>query len=373
MRRLVLIALVLAVASQELRSQTVVVRELTGTPVVVEEAFSDLTQVVELADGRVLVYDAIERRLDVVSFVDGQRQSVTTQGAGPREFRAIVSALRAAGDTLLLWDPPNDRVLALSPSGVAIGTWPSEGRTPRGTRLIRAYPRALDQRGSFYATQQAPTDGDSATLVRVRSSDGRTDTLTRLPSLQLRPERAGPGVIRVRAPGFPSLDAWGVFPDGRVLVVRGTGYLPEIIAADGSVRRGAAIAYVPAPVTAAMRSEQLRTVVREMQRRLLREAGGGRSVTLPRVEPVEPAVWPTHLPAVASATIHIDGKQRAWVHVTDASAAQRYDLLDVDGRRVGSVRLPSGARLVGMGRDAVYVAVEDADGLLQLRRYATPQ
>lgn len=372
MRRLLLIALVCAATSQELRSQTVVVRELAGASVAIEEAFSDITQVVELADGRVLVYDAIERRLDVVSFVDGQRQSVTTQGAGPREFRAIVSALRIAGDTLLLWDPPNDRVLALAPNGAPIGTWPSEGRTPRGTRLIRAYPRALDQRGSFYGTQQAPTDGDSATLVRVRSADGRTDTLTRFPSLQLRPERAGPGVVRVRAPGFPSLDAWGVFPDGRVLVVRGAGYVPEIIAADGSVRRSAAVAYTPTAVTAAMRSEQLRTVVREMQRRLLREAGGGRSVTLPRVEPVEPSAWPTHLPAVASPTIYIDSKQRAWVHVTDASAALRYDLLDGTGRRVGSVRLPAGARLVGMGRDAVFVAGEDADGLLLLRRYATP-
>lgn len=373
MRRLLMLVLVLAASSKESRGQAVVVRELAGTPVVVEEAFSDITQIVELADGRVLVYDAIERRLDLVSFLAGQRRSVTTMGAGPREFRSIVGALRIPGDSILLWDPQNDRVLVLAPSGEALGTWPAEGRSPRGVRLIRAYPRALDQVGSFYGTQQLPTDGDSAHLVRVRIADGRTDTLTRLPARQLRPERAAPGVIRVRAPGFPSVDAWGVFPDGRVLVVRGGSYVPEIHAPDGTVRRGAAIAFTATPVTAAMRSEQLRSVVREMQRRLLREAGGGRSVTLPRVEPVEPAVWSMHLPAVASPTILIDSKQRAWVHVTDSGAAQRFDLLDDSGRRSGSVRLPVGARLVGMGRDAVFVTLEDEDGLLQLRKYALPQ
>lgn len=369
MRRLVAL---LASPLSSVTGQAVPELLLRGQPTVVAEAFSDISQAVELADGRVVVYDAVERRLDLVDFARGQRQRLASQGAGPQEFRMIVAALRVPGDSVLLWDPANDRVLAIGPTGNVVGTWPAEGRSGRGVPLIRAYPRAADATGHLYALQQRPTDGDTATLLRLRVRDGATDTLARVPVPQLRPERAGAGVIRVRPPGFPALDAWAVFADGRVLIVRAAGYLPEILHPDGRRQRAAAVPFTPIAVTEAMRQAQLREAVREMQRRLLREAGGGRAVALPRVEAAEPASWPTQLPPIASTVVPVDSKQRAWVHVRDAGSGARYDLLDASGRRVASLRLPPELRLVALGRESVYAATEDEDGFLELRRYPLP-
>jgi hypothetical protein len=320
------------------------------------------------------VYDAIERRLDLLSLPAGERRVVARPGAGPGEYRTLTAVLRIAGDTLLLWDPGNDRVLALSARGEAIGNWPADGRTPRGTRLVRALPSVADAVGHLYGVQQRPTDGDTAALVRVRIRDGAADTLARFVVPQLRPQRTAAGVVRVRAPGFPTVDAWGVFADGRILFVRGDGYQPEIVLADGTRRRAAAIGYAAVPVTSAMRRAHVAAVVREMERRLRREASGGATVTMPRVEGVEPETWPTQLPPIASSTILVDALQRAWVQLTDADVSRpRYDLLDREGRRVAAFRLPAGGRLVALGRESLYVTVEDADGLLELRRYAMPR
>jgi hypothetical protein len=49
----------------------------------------------------------------------------------------------------------------------------------------------------------------------------------------------------------------------------------------------------------------------------------------------------------------------------------RYDLVDRDGAVIDRVRLPEGHRVVGFGRDVLYVVRRDADDVeyLQLRPY----
>jgi hypothetical protein len=60
--------------------------------------------------------------------------------------------------------------------------------------------------------------------------------------------------------------------------------------------------------------------------------------------------------------------------VADAATAtgDRFDLLDANGRRLQAVRLPEGMRLVGMGKEVLYLTKEDEDGLLHLLRYPLP-
>lgn len=368
------LALTCALAACPLAAQLPAVRPLAAPTSEFAEPFSALGVVLELADGRVLVHDAIERRFAVVDLRTGASTEVARPGGGPREYRGIHAALRVAGDSVLAWDPQNDRVHLLAPDGSLVGPWASGARDARAAAVVRTVPREVDARGRLYANVRRVTAGDSTSLVRIDPATGAQDTLARFATLQLRPRRLAAGVIGVRAPGFPAQDAWGVLPDGRVLYVHGTGYVPEVIRADGRRTRAPAIPHAPAPVSAADRAGHLREVKAAMEGMLRREAGGGRAATIPRVEVEAPDSWPAARPPVLDVLIRVDARQRGWVRVADPAwpGVERYDLLDGDGRRVGAVRLGPGVRVVGMGKDVVYTAREDADDLLWLERRPLP-
>jgi hypothetical protein len=281
---------------------------------------------------------------------------------------------RISGDSLLIWDPGNDRVLALAPDAAMLGPWPIVRRDSSDRSLARMIPREIDARQRWYAAVRAVTAGDTTTLVRFDARTRRQDTLQRFLTPQLRPVRTAAGVVKVRAPGFPALDAWGVFPDGRVLFVHGATYQPEIIQPDGSRHRAASVPFTALAVTGADRVHHLTEAANELTRRLKRELSSGRGGTMPRVEAEPPSAWPSHLPPLRDPVIWIDSRQRGWVRVVDPErkAGDRYDLLDSSGRRIGTLRLPDRVLLVGMGRGVFYGAREDDDGLLHLQRYPLP-
>jgi hypothetical protein len=213
-------------------------------------------------------------------------------------------------------------------------------------------------------------------VVRLQPGVPRRDTLFAYSRPRLRPTRGPAGTIRVIAPGFPPIHAWGVFPDGRVIIVRGDQYQPEIVHPNGTRTTAPVIAYTPVRVTATERAAHLRDVEAEMRHMLRMElasaAKGGAS--LPRIEAIAPERWPTNLPALRDARILVDSRERAWVAVHDHArdAGDRYDLLDASGRRVDAVSLPPGVRLLAMGHGVIYATREDADGLVQLLRYPLP-
>jgi hypothetical protein len=172
------------------------------------------------------------------------------------------------------------------------------------------------------------------------------------------------------------VDAWGVYPGGRVLFVHGADYQPEIINADGSRKRLAPLPFPLLPVTDADRARHLKEIATQLEQMLGRElaGGAGKGGRIPRVEAEPPATWPSHMPPLRDPVIRIDSRQRAWVLVTDPAqgTGDRYDLLDANGRRVDAVRLPRGVRLAGMGSGVLYAVREDEDGLLHLLRYPLP-
>lgn len=355
-------------------AQSPAVRTVATTPVEFASPFSSIANLVELADGNVLFFDAVERRLGVADLRSGVFKEVARQGAGPLEYRGVASTLRIPGDSVLIWDPGNGRILALAPDGKALGPWPHAGRDSATTALARMVPRETDASRRWYVPVRAVTAPDTTTLVRIDPIARRQDTLGRFATPRLRPVRSAEGVVKAHAPGFPPVDAWGVFPDGRVLFIHGANYQPEIINADGTRTRAAPVSFASLPVTDADRARHLKDVAAQLERMLGQELAGGRAATMPRVEAEPPATWPTHMPPLRDAHIRIDSRQRAWVFVTDPAqgTGARYDLLNSNGRRVDAVRLPKGVRLVGMGRGVFYGVREDEDGLLHLLRYPLP-
>lgn len=350
-----------------------IARALATTHVEFAEPFSAVANLIELADGRVLLFDAIERRLGIADLARGSFTAVAQQGAGPMEYRTVGAALRIAGDSVLLWDPGNARIMALSRDGAPLGAWPSTGRDARTTALARDVPREVDDAGRFYAALRRVSTGDTTTLVRIAPATGRQDTLARYATPQLRPVRSAQSVVKVIAPGFPAQDAWGVFPDGRVLFIHGADYVPEVIRPDGTRMRAAAIPFERVTVGAVEKDQHLKEAAAELERMLRRELGRG-SGTMPRIEAEPPAAWPAVMPPIRDAHVRVDSRRRAWVLIREGGtpAGDRYDLLDADGRRIDAIRLPAGMRLVGMGKDVLYLTREDGDGLQYLRRYPLP-
>jgi hypothetical protein len=178
----------------------------------------------------------------------------------------------------------------------------------------------------------------------------------------------------VRAPGFATQDAWGVFRDGRVVVVRGSNYQPFIYLPDGTRRTATPIPFRTLPVTAEDRREELAATQRLLNdaRRRSRSAEASQRMSALRV--MEPEAWATHKPPLRDAVIRVDSRDRAWVPVHDADAhlGARFDLLDRDGRRIDAIRIPRGERLVGFGRGTLFTVRRDDDDLSYLRRYQLP-
>jgi hypothetical protein len=354
------------------RAQERAARTITATPAEFGTAFSTISALVELADGRVLIHDAIERTLGVADLRSGAFDLVARQGAGPLEYRMVASLVRVPGDSILLWDPVNARTLLLAPDGR-----PKEARVVRDARQRPIAfggnaPREVDAEGTWYVGFRQVTSPDQTALVRIAPATGRHDTLMLFATPRMRPRRSSAGVVQALSPGFPPRDAWGVFPDGRVLLVHGATYTPEIVGPDGARSRAAAIPFPRVAVTEADRAAHLRETARELERMLHREGGPGAS--RPRVEAVAPDTWQGEKAPVLSDVIRVDSRGRAWVHALDrdARAGDRHDLLDASGTRVDAVRLPTGVRLVGMGHGVFYGAREDEDGLTHLLRYPLP-
>jgi hypothetical protein len=364
----------LGTAGSDLSTQSVAATPLSGKPTEVATTFSSIYHLTELADGRVVLFDALERRLGVADVTRGSFTDIARQGAGPLEYRNVHAIHRVSGDTLLLWDPSNDRILAFAPDATPLGVWPLAGRDAWSTMLTRSVPRAVDAARRWYVPLRPVTSGDTTTLVRMQARSMVLDTLARYGTTQLRPVRAAAGQVKVIAPGFPPVDAWGVFPDGRVLFVHGASYEPEIISVAGERRRAAKVPFTPLPVTTAERARHLREAAAELKRMLGNELAGGRGGSMPMIVPEGPELWPATMPPIRESLIRIDSKSRAWVAVADAATAtgDRFDLLDANGRRLQAVRLPEGMRLVGMGKEVLYLTKEDEDGLLHLLRYPLP-
>jgi hypothetical protein len=213
----------------------------------------------------------------------------------------------------------------------------------------------------------------SDSVLLVRATGGRTDTVAMMPNHVRAPSFDGQ-VLRISAPGFPSADAWGVFPDGRVMVVRGVNYVPEIFLPNGTRRTAAALPFPRVPVTAADRTKMMDDTRKAMEEGMNLGRAMAGNQPMPRFEVIEPDPWQSHKPPLAGTVVLVDPRDRAWVPVLrrEVGLGERFDLLDADGKWLDAVTLPKDVTLIGFGRNVVYSTRKDSDDLLWLQRHPLP-
>lgn len=377
MRNALLFALLAAtpLAAQQPRAA----RPLPAPNAELEEPWSGPLQLVELRNGEIVVHDSREKRLAIASFSTQEQRNAAREGSGPTEFRSVIAMWRTPGDSVNLLDIMQQRILVLDPAGRAVRTQPMAGAGDPMALMRTPFTRSVDASGRWYGEGRDMqfeggrlSFGDSVIVVRTDPRSAKSDSLIKFYNIVKAPE-ISPQVMRIQVPGYPKYDIWGVFPDGRVMLLRADGYVPEIVLNSGERRRAAALPYLRLPVTDADRKTMMDSVQRALDEGLRQSAGMVPAGTvMPRFELVQPEPWQTEKPVFTGDRVLVDARGRAWVPVVDRTPGQRYDLLNADGAIVDAIELPPRVHLLGFGAQAMYTALKDEDDLLTIRRHPLP-
>ena len=359
------------------------------------EDFGSIQTVRELPDGRVLVADPLARSLFVVDMAAGTRTVVGRQGQGPDEYMQPDAVWPLPGDSTLLVDLGNGRLVALGPNLEFGPTMPIAQGDPRpgsGTPFSLALPQAVDGRGRLYARALGMGGGpsgelpDSGAVLRIERGTRNSQTAATV-KLQDRVQTVSGGAndrnVRIEPVPLSPEDAWGVAPDGSVVVARAGSGRVEWIAPDGSMRRGAPVSYDPVRIGTDEKEEWLReegrsgggigVAVSIENGSVSTRLGRGMSMGGGGPREIDRYTWPDAMPAFRSGRVPVDPRGRAWVaRATEAGAPSTYDLFDGAGQQVSTIRFEPGARVVGFGEASVYVVTFDDFDLAYLQRHDMP-
>lgn len=364
--------------------------ELAGPTATFPEDFGSIQTVRELPDGQVLVADPLSRALYLVDLDAGTRTVVGREGEGPEEYRQPDSVWPLPGDSTLLVDLGNGRLVALGPQ---LGFGPTRplavGDFRPGQPLLLAIPQGVDGAGNIYARAMGGGMGggplpDSADIVRIHRSDGEPRVVARFKVQDMNRQTSGGAdnqEVAISPVPLSPEDAWGVAADGSVVLIRAEDYHLDRIGMDGSLTRGPSLPFEPVAIGGPEKEEYVAEFAR---------SGGGIRVGVQMVNgemtmsfarggdsrgrrEIDAYTWPQVKPPFYSGRVPMDPLGRAWVrrHV-EAGDPSTYDVLAPDGSLVGRVLLDHGKRIVGFGRRGVYVVSYDELDLNYLERHAMP-
>jgi hypothetical protein len=373
------LALTLMLAVPIAAQQPRAARPLPAPNAELEEPWSGPLQLVELRNGDVVVHDSREKRLAVASFSTQEQRESSREGSGPTEFRSVIAMWRTPGDSVNVLDLMQQRILVLDPTGRARRTQPMAGAGDPMTLMRTPFTRSVDASGRWYGEGRDMrfeggrlSFGDSVVVVRTDPRTAKADSLIRFFNIVRAPEMSAQA-MRMQVPGYPKYDIWGVFPDGRLLLLRADGYVPEIVLPTGQRRRAVALPYPRLQVTEADKKTMMDSVQRALDEGLRQAAGfAPANAQMPRFELVQPNPWQTEKPPFNGDRVLVDARGRAWVPVVDRTPGQRYDLLNSDGAIVDAIKLPPRVHLLGFGAQGMYTALRDEDDLLVIRRHPLP-
>jgi hypothetical protein len=168
--------------------QNVPVTSLTKPDVEFPEGFTNVGQIRELRDGRLIFHERCERVVKLLDFSSGEATQVGRTGSGPGEYRLPASLLALSGDSSAIYDISARRFLVLLPDGKPGGFFPAippRVDTAGTTFVSRSFnPVATDASGRFYARESGYKKvgdqmvvGDSAAIERWNHVTGKRDTV----------------------------------------------------------------------------------------------------------------------------------------------------------------------------------------------------
>jgi hypothetical protein len=344
------------------------------------EPFTEIAAVRELPDGRVLVLDPRERMVRLVDLATGGWVRVGRLGRGPGEYAGPVKLVGLGGDSTGIVDALTRRILVVKPDGETSGVIAlvAPPGVDRGEG-VEGWLDAADDSGHFYSSgiKFRNVNGqvagfDSIPILRWAPERPGTDTVAwvRLQGTQVTGSKAGKAeVIRVATFPFASHDLFAVAPDGSIAIAEPEPYRVRWIGTNGERTDSPDIPYTPLPLTQGHKEEWRERQAGDVT--VMENGDTGERTVTPRRGPIQEPPWPDVLPPYLFGALRVAPDGKAWVRRTrPARMANRFDVINREGRVVIQVELPPAARLVGFGANgAVYAARRDSNDLEYLQRY----
>jgi len=340
------------------------------------EGLGYLSTVRELSDGRVLFADPLGQALVAWDPGTGAADTLGRMGSGPSEYRQPDAVFALQGDSTLVVDLGNTRLIAVAADGSFGETTPIMRPRTEGFPM-NIMPRFTDGDGRIYIYLSANRRGamaDSAFIGRFDRGSETVDTIgvLRVPIPEF--DRVGDNMIMTFGPLQPR-DDWAVGLDGSVAIVRAFDYSVEWISSTGDVTVGAPVEYAPVPVGLAEQERWVDEALANMMQMTAVSGGeGGVNVEMKRGggsrSDVTAIEWPHEMPPAHAdrASVALDGS--LWVERNVSVGSETVvDVFDSTGSRIYEVRLPPRSRVVGFGEGAVYLATADEFDLQWLHRY----
>lgn len=344
------------------------------------EPFSLVGGIRELDDGRVLISDALEEKLYVLTADLAAIETISRKGQGPDEYRQPDGLFAWPGDSTLMVDLGNGRMTVVG-SDYGFGrTIPVVQQEDMGLQII--IPEGVDGGGDLY--YQPRGDGmirDSADIVRWQPDSGvEAEPVVRIKLADVTESTSGgPNNMRqeVRPVPLSPEDGWAVGPDGSMAVVRVADYHVEWVRPDGGIVSGPAVPFEPVPVKEADKEGWAEELAANGMMMMVTNENGAMSASMRRGGGRTPSVdrfqWPDVKPPFAPESVRVDADGFAWVerHVP-AGDRPVLDVFDAEGRHVGAVTIPARSSLRGFGDGTLYLTRRDDLGFQWLERYDRP-
>jgi hypothetical protein len=362
------------------------------------EKFGNVFGIHALSDGRVLVNDAIRRRLLMFDATLTTATVVAGAADAPNPYGAVgLVIVGSLGDSTLLLDGDSRGLLVSDPTGTiarvmalpkpsdvltiiaytGIAALDAQGRLIYRGAPVALPPTPLPESG----TMAAP---DSAPILRGNFDTRKLDTIgmVGIPAYKSRIGRDTAGRV-TRATIYDPLqrsDDWAVLADGTVALVRSLDYHIDWIRPDGS-----RYATPKMPFDWRKYSDDEKAGLIDSMRagiennfRARMAAANDTKTRLPQLEFVPAADLPNYPPTVRAGSVRADLDGNVWIPPTtslDAKAGSLvYDVVNTKGEVTRRVQLPSGRRLVGFGAGGtLYFTMTDSSGIHLERARIRPQ
>jgi hypothetical protein len=341
------------------------------------EPFSYLSGVRELSDGTILAADPTSQVLLRLDLETGTADALGREGAGPQEYDGPDRVFPLPGDSTLLVDLGNGRLIVIDPEGTFVSWTPMASSNKIG-RLRSLMPMFVDATGNLYALAPYWQDRvpDTSAIHRIDRANWEETPVAWIwhPEREWRP-RTEKQLILV------AYDGWAVGYDGRVAVVRANGYSVDWYFPDGRVTRGPPNEVDTYPVRRADKEAAVETV--NANTIWTRTTSSGTEITSMRSTRgssssnrwgIDDFDWPSTLPTFGPGTI-VSPHGEAWVaRMMPAGELARYDVFDESGNREGFIELSPGSKVIGFGTGGgkstvAYVTRTDDVGFAWLERY----
>jgi hypothetical protein len=329
--------------------------------------FAQLSNVVELRDGRVVFADTRAKQFLVADLgtgkVDtlGRRVDSLSTNAPAEQYRFPGWVAHLAGDTVALVDFSGLRTTLWNEAGKPLGVLPI-AQVAGGAPVL-----VYDTLGHGYKIDYQSVIGgaepghavrpDSVPVLRIELRTGKVDTVANLASPEYGDAMFGEQAqqaVKVFAPK----DFFGVLPDGSAWLARGHQNRVDWRATDGRWTRGAARDYTRLPVTQADRDRVL-AQVREH----------GKQFGMPQELSIK-YPFADSKPPFDFALGRPNGEVWLQRPRPNEDAALTYDVFNRKGSWQRAVEFPKGASLAGFGPGgAVYGAIKEGDGQRTVGRF----